>query len=133
MSFSHLLILGIIAVIVIPPDKLPEVARQLAKFLGEMRRMTSGIFDDLKEDMVLTPEDMKKKAQAQQENARSQTATAAPAATDSIKPDAEAVSLRTKELTPEEKKKAEDEYLKHIQGEAVAASAIEEKKKSDHE
>ena len=90
MSLSHLILLGIIAVIVIPPEKLPEVARQVARFLGEMRRMTSGVFEDLKNDIVLKPEDLLK--QKQQSNTIHQNTPAAnPLAA------------------------SQDDYLKHIQ------------------
>lgn len=110
MSFSHLLILGIIAVIVIPPDKLPEVAKQVARFLGEMRRMTSGVFDDLKEQVVLKPEDMLKK-----KNSIHNPEATAPVV--EVKP----------EPTSEEIKKSEEEYLKHIQGDQAAANETEKK------
>lgn len=60
MSLSHLIILGIIALIVIPPDKLPEVARQLARILNELKRSTSGIWDDIKRDAAFRPEDFLK-------------------------------------------------------------------------
>ena len=50
MSFSHMIILGIIALVVIPPEKLPEVARQLARFISDLRRSTAGIWDDLKQE-----------------------------------------------------------------------------------
>lgn len=113
MSFSHLLILGIIAIIVIPPEKLPEVARQIARFLGEMRRMTSGIFDDLREDVVLTPEDMLKKKQ-QQEKQQAGAPTA---------------PVSTVEVASTEK--TEEEYLKYIQPETVTTKT--EEKKSDNE
>ena len=96
-----MLILGIIAIIVIPPEKLPEVARQFAKFLSDMRRMTSGLFDDLKEQVVLTPEDLMKQKQSQNTIQKP-----------------EAV------ITAEEKKKQDDEYAKHIQGEPI----VDEKK-----
>lgn len=46
-----MIILGIIALVVIPPEKLPEVARQLARFINDLRRSTSGIWDDLKHDV----------------------------------------------------------------------------------
>ena len=39
-SFSHLVIFGIIALIVIGPEQLPEVARTLARFLNELKRAT---------------------------------------------------------------------------------------------
>ncbi|AGH96782.1 twin-arginine translocase TatA/TatE family subunit [Pseudobdellovibrio exovorus] len=58
MSFSHMLILIIIAVIVIPPDKLPEVARQFARFVNDLKRHTGGIWDDIKRDAMLKPEDL---------------------------------------------------------------------------
>lgn len=119
MSLSHLLILGIIAVIVIPPEKLPEVARQIARFLGEMRRMTSGVFDDLREDVVLTPDDMlKKKQQKEKEQAEATTPTATVQATSS-------------EATEEQKQKIQEEYLKHIQPEPVTAKT--EEKKTENE
>lgn len=60
MSFSHMLILAIIAVIVIPPDKLPEVARQVARFLNDLKNSTGGLWDDLKRDAAFRPEDLLK-------------------------------------------------------------------------
>ncbi len=53
-------ILALIALIVIPPDKLPEAARQLARFLNDLKRSTSGIWDDLKQDAAFKPEDLLK-------------------------------------------------------------------------
>lgn len=53
-----MLILIIIAVIVIPPDKLPEVARQFARFINDLKRNTGGIWDDIKRDAMLKPEDL---------------------------------------------------------------------------
>lgn len=135
MSFSHLIILGIIAVIVIPPEKLPEVARQIAKFLGEMRRMSSGIFDDLKQEPKLTPEDMLKKQQQfeqVQQQQREQTLTPQQSSTQTAVDSQPKVTLvdQQPEILLEEKKKAEDEYLKHIQGDA-APSATERKNKDE--
>lgn len=118
MSFSHLLILGIIAILVIPPEKLPEVARQFAKFLGEMRRMTSGLFDDLRRDVVLTPEDMKRQYEQRQQAQKQQQPENSIHKTENQA----SQTAQPAEPTPEEKKKAEDEYLKHIQGEAAVTS-----------
>ena len=58
MSISHIIILLIIAVIVIPPEKLPEVARQVARFFNDIRRTTAGMWDDIKKDAVFKPEDL---------------------------------------------------------------------------
>ena len=55
-----MILLAIIALIVIPPDKLPDAARQLARFINDLKRNTSGIWDDIKKDAVLKPEDLMK-------------------------------------------------------------------------
>ena len=60
MSFSHILILVIIAVIVVPPDKLPELARQVARFFNEIRRTTGGLWNEIKKDAVYKPTDVVK-------------------------------------------------------------------------
>lgn len=69
MSLSHLIILGLIILIVVPPEKLPEIMRNIGRVISELKRQTSGLFDDVKTDIkkdfsresLLTPEDMKKK------------------------------------------------------------------------
>ena len=55
-----MILLAIIALIVIPPEKLPDAARQLARFLNDLKRNTSGIWDDIKKDALQKPEDIKK-------------------------------------------------------------------------
>lgn len=58
MSLSHLIILGIIALIVIPPDKLPELARQLAKFIYELKRSADQIMGEIKQEAFIKPENI---------------------------------------------------------------------------
>lgn len=41
LGFSELILLGIIALIFIGPQQLPEVARTLGRFLNELKRATS--------------------------------------------------------------------------------------------
>ncbi len=60
MSFSHMIILALIALVVIPPDKLPEFAKQMARLFNDLRRSTSGVWDDLKQEAMLKPEDLMK-------------------------------------------------------------------------
>ena len=72
MSLSHLVILGIIMLVVIPPEKLPEIMRHIGRFVNDLKRQTNGIFTevnkeftdikkDLTPDIRLTPSDMLKK------------------------------------------------------------------------
>lgn len=56
MSLSHLIILGIIALIVIPPEKLPELARQLAKFIYELKRSADQIMGEIKQEAYIKPD-----------------------------------------------------------------------------
>ena len=60
MSMSHIFILIIIAVIVVPPDKLPDFARQIARFINDLRRSTTGVWDNIKKDAMVKPEDILK-------------------------------------------------------------------------
>ena len=60
MSMSHIFILIIIAVIVVPPEKLPDFARQIARFINDLRRSTTGVWDDIKKDAMVKPEDLLK-------------------------------------------------------------------------
>jgi sec-independent protein translocase protein TatB len=43
LGFTHLLILGVIALVVIGPEQLPEMARKFAKLLNELRRAKDDI------------------------------------------------------------------------------------------
>jgi sec-independent protein translocase protein TatB len=53
-----MLILGVVALLVIPPDQLPQLARQLAKLIFDLKRSTAGIFDELRQDAAFKPEDI---------------------------------------------------------------------------
>jgi sec-independent protein translocase protein TatB len=44
---SELIVILVVALIVLGPKRLPEVARALGKGLAELRRATSGITDEL--------------------------------------------------------------------------------------
>jgi sec-independent protein translocase protein TatB len=62
MSLSQMIIIGIIILIVVPPEKLPEVMRTIGSFLNDIRRQTSGVWDDLKKDAAFKPDEVFKPA-----------------------------------------------------------------------
>lgn len=96
-----MVLLAIIALIVIPPEKLPDFARQLARFLNDVRRSTTGLWDDLKNDAALKPEDL----YGHRQNVKAPPSNMAPE--NNTKP---------VEANKEDKDQfAHDEYLKHIQ------------------
>ena len=48
LSFTHLLLLGAIALIFIGPDELPKVARTLGRLLNEIRRGSDSFKDEFR-------------------------------------------------------------------------------------
>ena len=58
MSLSQMIVIGIIILIVVPPEKLPGVMRGIGRFMNDVKRQTSGIWDDLKKDAAFRPEDI---------------------------------------------------------------------------
>lgn len=48
LSFTHLLVLLVLALIFIGPEQLPEVARTIGRLLNELKRTTSVLAEDMK-------------------------------------------------------------------------------------
>ena len=53
ISFAELVVIGIVALVVIGPERLPAVARTAGYFLGRARRYVDQIKHDLHEEMEL--------------------------------------------------------------------------------
>ncbi len=51
MSVPHLIVLALIALIVLGPEKLPQAARTLGKFMAELRRMTGDFRNTIETEM----------------------------------------------------------------------------------
>ena len=47
----EVLVILVLALIVLGPQRLPEAARQIGKFMGELRRMSSGFQQELRSAM----------------------------------------------------------------------------------
>ena len=62
IGFSELMVIGIVALIVIGPEKLPKVARTLGHLLGRAQRYVNDVKSDINREMQL---DELKKLQAQ--------------------------------------------------------------------
>lgn len=69
IGFSELLVIGIVALVVIGPEKLPKVARTIGHLLGRAQRYVNDVKSDINREMQL---DELKKLQSQvAESARS--------------------------------------------------------------
>ncbi|HET6672991.1 MAG TPA: sec-independent translocase [Agromyces sp.] len=51
LTFEKLLIIGVIAVFLLGPDRLPHYAAQLGRFVRSMRDMANGAKDRVREEM----------------------------------------------------------------------------------
>jgi sec-independent protein translocase protein TatB len=51
LGLSEIIFLGILALIVIGPKELPEVARTIGRFLNELKRSTNVLSDELKQQV----------------------------------------------------------------------------------
>ncbi len=58
LSLSHLMIVGIVALIVIGPERLPRVARTMGHLLGRLQRYVGQVKADINREMQL--DDLKK-------------------------------------------------------------------------
>jgi len=62
ISFSELIVVGIVALVVIGPERMPKVARTVGLLLGRMQRYVSTVKADIHREMQL---DELKKLQAE--------------------------------------------------------------------
>ena len=52
---GEILVILVIALIVLGPDRLPEYARQAGKYLNEFRRISSGFQDEIRGRWIWAP------------------------------------------------------------------------------
>jgi sec-independent protein translocase protein TatB len=69
IGFTELLVIGIVALVVIGPERLPRVARTLGHLAGRMQRYVADVKADINREMEL--EDLKKMRDSMQEAASS--------------------------------------------------------------
>ena len=69
IGFSELMIIAVVALIVIGPERLPKVARTLGHLFGRMQRYVNDVKADISREMQL--EELKKLQTSMQEAARS--------------------------------------------------------------
>jgi sec-independent protein translocase protein TatB len=69
IGFSELVVIGIVALVVIGPEKLPRVARTVGHLVGRLQRYVSDVKSDINREMEI--EDLKKVRDSLQETASS--------------------------------------------------------------
>ena len=69
IGFSELVVIGVVALIVIGPERLPRVARTLGHLAGRLQRYVSDVKSDISREMEL--EDLRKMRDSMQQAASS--------------------------------------------------------------
>ena len=121
IGFSELLVIGIVALVVIGPEKLPRLARTLGHLAGKLQRYVSDVKADINREIEL--DDLKKMRDSMQQ-----------AASEFQGNFAVEVNKTEAELkqTAEELNKATDEINKSLdQAHTVQAAPAEPKKSED--
>ena len=67
IGFSELLVIGVVALVVIGPEKLPRLARTLGHLAGKLQRYVSDVKADINREIEL--EDLKKMRDSMQQAA----------------------------------------------------------------
>lgn len=68
-GFSELVVIGVVMLIVVGPERLPKVARTVGHLLGRLQRYVSDVKSDIQREMQL--EELKKLQQQVQQQAQS--------------------------------------------------------------
>ena len=69
IGFSELLVIGVVALVVIGPEKLPRLARTMGHLAGRLQRYVSDVKADISREMEL--EDLRKMRDSLQQTATS--------------------------------------------------------------
>jgi sec-independent protein translocase protein TatB len=93
LSFGHMAVIFLVVLVVLGPEKLPQVARIMGKVMGDFRRITTDFRTQIEEEMreVERQTRIKEQAAAAAAAAAAAPAAAATAATSAPKPEAASV------------------------------------------
>lgn len=65
VGFTELMLVGVIGLVILGPERLPVAARTVGKWVGKIKYTVSGVQREIQEELRL--EEIRKKAQANQE------------------------------------------------------------------
>jgi Tat protein translocase TatB subunit len=73
IGIPELVIIIIVALLVVGPGKLPDLARSMGKALGEFRRLADDVKGTIEEEMAKEPETEEEKQKEEQQQAEGET------------------------------------------------------------
>ncbi len=111
VSFSELIVIAIVALLVIGPEKLPKVARTVGAFTGRMQRYMAQIKEEVNREMRFDElqklqQEIKQGVENTQESINQQLSEMKSSVTDTVKPKKAASKVTTSKTTSLAKPKA---------------------------
>ncbi|WP_374263922.1 Sec-independent protein translocase protein TatB [Zoogloea sp.] len=105
IGFSELIVIGIVALLVLGPERLPKVARTTGHLLGRLQRYVSDVKSDINREMQLDElkklqEEARKSAMAFESSVRSEMASVESGVTSSLQSASAAVAELESSLKP---------------------------------
>ncbi len=73
LAFSELIVIGIVALVVIGPEKLPKIVRSAGKLIGNVQRYANSIMTDINTELQL--EDLQRLREELRQSIQSGTAS----------------------------------------------------------
>src|SRR5208337_3210156 len=73
IGIPELVIIIIVALLVVGPSKLPELARSMGKALGEFRRLADDVKETIEQEMAKEPEKEEETQKEEQQKAEQET------------------------------------------------------------
>ena len=86
IGLPELLVIFVVALIVLGPKRLPEVAKALGKGLAEFRKATSGVTEELRNAQIMLEEEARAATQATREKSRKEASAVQPSAPGTSEP-----------------------------------------------
>lgn len=119
LGFSELLVIGVVALIVIGPERLPKVARTAGAWLGRLNRYVADVKQDINREMQL--EELRKVQQEMQATAQKYEILAEETAQE-VKQELSAVDKLAQAMSATDGGLAAEEYAR-LQAETAQATA----------
>jgi Tat protein translocase TatB subunit len=98
LSMPHLVVIFLVALVVLGPEKLPQVARVLGKAMAEFRRITGDFRMQIEDEM----RDLERQARLREVELSQPATTPLPPPTEAIEGEPESESAVTEAPAPEE-------------------------------
>ncbi len=75
LGMSEIILLGIIALVVIGPKELPQLARTIGRFMNELKRSTNVLSDEIKEQVRIDEDLLEQKIRQRREELNAEATT----------------------------------------------------------